>query len=185
MGASPRLMYEPNFDWCGDLGGYASPTDVREDARNMALPSQPICCNAQTHFAMHASHVAACKWSGPCNVVCSVAEEEITQMHQRLATVLCTKLVKSLRKYLQQLPQHLEARFTAAFEEKDGVRRPWNSDLKEDAARARQETARALAQLALVPAGFNVPGVAEPDLDVAQVLPFISACPCCDSDQQQ
>jgi hypothetical protein len=98
-----------------------------------------------------------------------VPEEDINAIHHKLATSLCSKLVKSLRKYMQQLPRHLEGRFTVAFEEENGVRRPWTSNLKEDAQRAREEVVLALSQLALVPSGFNVPGVADVDLQVAQV----------------
>lgn len=103
------------------------------------------------------------------DVACRVPEEDINAIHHKLATSLCSKLVKSLRKYLQQLPRHLEGRFTVVFEEENGVRRPWTSNMKEDAQQAREEVALALAQLALVPSGFNVPGVADADLQVAQV----------------
>jgi hypothetical protein len=101
--------------------------------------------------------------------VCRVSQSEKETLYGKLATALATNLVKSLRKHIQSLPQHLLTRFTTAFEEEDGVRRPWTSNLKDDARAARQEVAQVLAQLALVPAGFNVPGVAEGDLKTSQV----------------
>jgi hypothetical protein len=80
----------------------------------------------------------------------------------RVATALSSKLVKALRKFLRHLSASLLNKFTAAFEEENGVRRAWNSDLVQDAERARSECARALAQLILVPQGLSVPGVPEP-----------------------
>lgn len=99
-------------------------------------------------------------------------------LRERIAVALSTKLVKSLRRHLQQLPRHLEARFVTAFEEEDGVRRPWTSNLKEDAARARSECAQVLAQLPLVPSGLHVPGVQEGELRMARVRPLPQADHC-------
>ena len=91
-------------------------------------------------------------------------------MHESLASSMSGKLVKSLRKHLQNLHRHLDARFVTAFEEDaKGVRRPWTSNLADDAKAARAEVAKVLAQLALVPAGLHVPGVDEKQLKTAQV----------------
>jgi hypothetical protein len=98
-----------------------------------------------------------------------VSDGDKSALYQRLATFVGRSLVKTLSKHLSSLPKHLGARFVEEFEEENGVRRPWTSNLNEDAAHARKEVANVLAQLALVPAGFNVPGVAEEDLGVAQV----------------
>lgn len=87
----------------------------------------------------------------------------------RVATALSTKLVKAIRKFLKQLSSALMTKFTTSFEEEGGVRRGWNSDLGEDAARAHKECALALAQLILVPQGFTVPGASEDVFKSSQV----------------
>lgn len=75
---------------------------------------------------------------------------------------MSTKLVKAVQKYLRHINQNLLNKFITLFEEDNGVRRPWNSDLQKDADSARIECAGALMQVALVPQGLHVPGVSEP-----------------------
>lgn len=92
-------------------------------------------------------------------IVCRVPDDQVTALHLRIATSMASKLVKALQKFLRQINQHLLTKFTTHFEEEDGVRRPWNSDLQKDAEKARTECAGALMQAAVVPHGLHVPGV--------------------------
>lgn len=94
----------------------------------------------------------------------------------RVATALSTKLVKAIRKFLKQLNSGLVNKFTSHFEEEGGVRRAWNSDLGEDAVKAQQECALALAQLILVPQGLSVPGASEAVFTQSQVRAFHRGC---------
>jgi hypothetical protein len=98
-----------------------------------------------------------------------VAEADIQALNERVAFALSSKLVKAIRKFLKQLTSSLLNKFTLHFEEEGGVRRAWNSDLGEDAARAEKETVLALSQLILVPQGLNVPGVSESVFTQSQV----------------
>jgi hypothetical protein len=103
-----------------------------------------------------------------------VPSEELAAMQERLAAVLGGKLVKSLRRHLQQISRHLEARFITEFEEEGGVRRPWTSNLKQDADHARAECAHVLSRVPLVPSGLHVPCVGESELEVARVCPCLA-----------
>jgi TorA maturation chaperone TorD len=101
---------------------------------------------------------------------CRVPDSEVHALRVQLTQTLCTKLINSLRRHLRQLGSHLAAKFTVLFEEdSSGERRPWNSNLEEDAQSARRECARALAQVALVPQGFHVPGADEATVARAKV----------------
>lgn len=82
---------------------------------------------------------------------------------------MSSKLVKALQKFLRQLHQHLLTKFTTHFEEDNGVRRPWNSDLQKDAETARTDCACALMQVAVVPHGLHVPGVPDSTFKRAKV----------------
>eukprot|EP00892_Ulva_mutabilis_P007514 jgi/Ulvmu1/5134/UM021_0151.1 len=90
-----------------------------------------------------------------------VPDEQVTDLHLRIASAMSSKLIKSLQKFLLQINQHLLAKFTRHFEEDHGVRRAWNSDLQKDAETARNECAKSLMQVAVVPQGLHVPGVTD------------------------
>lgn len=100
---------------------------------------------------------------------CRVPEEQITALHLRIAQAMSSKLVKALQKFLRLLHQHLLTKFTTCFEEDNGVRRPWNSDLQKDAEAARTDCAAALMQLAVVPQGLHVAGVPDATFKRAKV----------------
>lgn len=99
-----------------------------------------------------------------------VPEEQVTDLHRRIASSMSSKLVKSLQKFLRQVNQHLLAKFTTHFEEENGVRRPWNSDLQKDSEKARSECAKSLMQVAVVPLGLHVPGASDEAFKKAKVF---------------